>query len=424
MKQLSKPNVLLKYISLVWGLFLLCPCLSAHGLTLDELMTVAIENRAVVKAYRVEVQKSLHQIKHAKGEFLPSFDTGYRFNLLGENDLTLEEKENNTFYTKASVNLFLGFKDVCSLASAKKVNEIKAFELKGISQDLKLDVGLCFLDVYYGMARLNVAEDALSLYRKEYENVSLRYKMGILKKNDQLKIKVVMDNALQEVLRARATLSQTVNNLGLKTVGKISPEALEFSCFNTLPTLAEPAYYRGALLENRSEINALTALCDDLEIRVRSARSSFYPRVDILSDYKYYDECQDGSGDETRIQLNVSVNLFDGFQKNETLKKAMLDVDRASFDLTELKAQLNNSLKNLVLDFDVSMKKLDVARNSRKEALEHLRITQLAFKKGILTSTDILDAIYYLSRAKFNLLDSRVQIFRTHFHLLRMIEDL
>ncbi len=429
MKQPSNFNISLKLLVLVWSLVFLCPCPSSHAFTLDELTKISIENRAVVKASKARLQKSRHQIKHAWGNFLPSLDAGYILNndtgmLFNEKDHRLEQKENDIVYTTLNLNLFSGFKDIHSLASARKMHEMRRFELKGISQDIKLDVALCFLETYYAISYLKVAEDALSLYKKEYENVTLKCNIGILKKNDQLKIKVVMDNALQDVLSARTTLSRTINNLMVETATDIAQNALEFSCFDILPDISDMEHYKGLLLENHSEINALNALCEDLEIKTKSARSSFYPRVDIMTDYKYYDEHKVESWDDTRIQLNVSINLFDGFQTSEILKKAILDFKKASFDLIELKSQLTNRLKNILLEVDVSKKNLEVARSSRIEALEHLRITQLAFKKGILTPTDLLDAIYYLSKAKFNVLNSRIQIFRNNFQLARMIEIL
>ena len=419
----------MKFLVLVWGIVSFCPCLSSHAFTLDELMKTSIENRAVVQAYKARLQKSRHQIKHAWGNFLPSIDAGYTLNndtgiRCNKEDLRLEQKENDIIYTAFNLNLFSGFKDIYSLASARKMHEMRKFELKGISQDIKLNVALCFLETYYARSYLKVVEDALSLYKKEYENITLKYHIGILKKNDQLKIKVVMDDALQDVLSARTALSRKINNLMVETATDIAQNTLEFSCFDILPDISGMGHYKELLLKNHSGINALNALCGDLEIKTKSARSSFYPSVDIMTDYQYYDERKAESWDDTRIQLNVSINLFDGFQKGEVLKKAILDLKKASFDLVELKSQLTNRLKNILLEVDVSKKNLEVARSSRTEALDHLRITQLAFKKGILTPTDLLDAIYYLSKAKFNVLNSRIQIFRNNFQLARMIEIL
>jgi len=422
MKIISEFNALLKCLGMLCCVAVLPSSLAAR--TLDDLMEATISNRAIVKSYMAELQKSQKDIEYARGNFFPSVDAGYAFNLLGKNDLTKEDKENNTLYSIATLNLFSGFKDIYSLDSAKKVREMKEFGLSGIKQDIKLDVALCFLRVYEALAYLKVEEDALSLYQKEYENVKLKYSIGILKKNDLLKIKVEMDNALQDVLRARTSLSQNVNDLILKTVTKISLKELEFNCFAEIPKVLDLDHYEFLLLKKRSEINALTSLRDALKIKIKSAKSSFYPRVDALAGYKYYDDCPEESGDEIRFQLNVSVNLFDGFQKNVVVGKARLDVEKASSDLIELKRNLKNALKNFLLDFDVSMKKLEVAKNSLMEAEENLRITKLSFEKGIVTSTDILDAIYYLSRARFNLLDSRVLIFKNDFYIARMIESL
>ena len=53
-----------------------------------------------------------------------------------------------------------------------------------------------------------------------------------------------------------------------------------------------------------------------------------------------------------------------------------------------------------------------------------MRITDLAFKQGLATSSDLLDAIYYLSRARFNVIDAHRQVFGSHCQLLRLIEGL
>lgn len=398
----------------------------AAAVTLDELMDTALDKRALIKAHGAMLEKSGEEVSQVKGRFLPTVDLGYQYNSLDQAELSETDRSFFQSRVTATWNLFSGFKDISDLDSAKKQQEIRRFTLKGAKQDVRLEVALDFLKVFGAVANLEVAEDALSLYRKEQHNVELKYKVGVLKKNDWLKIKVEAANALQQVHKAQARQAQAVNDLGLNTVTRVKATQLNFHCFDLIPVLDDPARYQALLMENRSEIQALRCRVEDFKIRVNSAKALFYPKLDLVSQYLTRDDgpATSDSGEESRVMLRGTVNLFDGFRKNRELGKARLDVVKVQADLTELERQMTNRLDNFFLDFSVSLKNMDVADKSRTEAQENLRITRLAFEKGILTSADLLDAIYYLSRARFKLVDSRITMFQNHFRILRMVETL
>lgn len=398
----------------------------AAAVTLDELMDTALDKRALIKAHGALLEKSGEAVSQVKGRFLPTVDLGYQYNSLDQAELSETERSFFQSWATATWNLFSGFKDISDLDSAKKQQEIRQLILKGAKQDVRLEVALDFLKVFGAVANLEVAEDALNLYRKEQRNVELKYKLGVLKKNDWLKIKVEAANALQQVHNARARQDQAVNDLGLKTVTRVKATQLDFHCFDRIPVLDDPARYQALLMENRSEIQALRCRVADFKIRVNSAKALFYPKLDLVSQYLTRDDgpATSDSGEESRVMLRGTINLFDGFRKNRELGKARLDVVKVQANLTELERQMTNRLDNFFLDFSVSLKNMDVADKSRIEAQENLRITRLAFEKGILTSADLLDAIYYLSRARFKLVDSRITMFRNHFRILRMVETL
>jgi outer membrane protein TolC len=162
-------------------------------------------------------------------------------------------------------------------------------------------------------------------------------------------------------------------------------------------------------------------------MRVQSARSALYPQVDLSTHYyNTNDEYWPAAGDEIEhefaVQLQVSLNVFDGYRKYADINRARLDVRNAGYDVAELERELKTRLDNILLDVNVALQNLAVAQTSETEAQENLRITQLQFQKGVTTSTEILDAIAFLSRAQFNVIHARTQVFENHFHLTRMIE--
>ncbi|MBN1932905.1 MAG: TolC family protein [Desulfobacterales bacterium] len=418
----------MKQVNILFVLAFMWISSTAYGYTIDELQKAAVTNRDIVGRYQADVEKRSEQIREAKGNFLPSVDAGYLFTRLNDDNLTYSYKESDTAYGTVAWNVFSGFKDKYDLKATEILKEIDQLALKSVKQDIQLAVAESFLSVYRDKANLKVAEDSLNLYRERYRDVELKYKVGILKKNDLLKIKVEMDNAEQNTRRSMAEVNKSLNYLIRETGVDLSLESLDFLIFDTLPQKADYHFYEQQLMKNRSEIEALKKAKTAAGFRIKSAKATFYPKADISLQYqsRNYDDYFWGDShlddDEIRVEAALSINLFDGMKKYARINQAKLEERQTDFDLIELEDDLKTQLKNTLLDLQVAFDNLKVAESSRIEADENLRVTDLAFKQGLNTSTDILDAIFYLSRAQFNVINAYTQVFESYFQLQRLIE--
>ena len=402
---------------------------NAWALDLTDLQQAAVENRDIVKRYEAALDQGTERIREARGNFLPSVDLSYTVNRLDDdNDITYEARRNDWARIGASWNIFAGFADRYNIKSAKVLKESQQFKLTGIKQDVRYGVSLGLLAVYRNKAYQQVTEDALNLYRDRYREVSLKRRVGVLKKSDQLKIKVEMDNALQDARRAKAQLVASYNDLSRQTGLDLNQEVLNFSCFRGLPTKRTYTECETLLLDHRSDLNAMEMLRRSAGFQAKASKAAYLPRVDMDLSYghrdsdDYFFASSDETYDEIRCQAIFSMNLFDGMKKKARVSQSMLEEKKVAADIRELKADLKVRLKNTLLDLDVAFDNLDVARGSETEARENMRITDLAFKQGLTLSSDLLDAIYYLSRARFNVIDAHRQVFSSYFLLLRLIE--
>ncbi len=395
--------------------------------TLEQLMSLAVRNREKVQQYVTNVEKSKEAIRFAKGAFYPSVDVSYDGNHFNGNSTNAAYDNSHRLSAAMTLNVFSGFRDYYNLKAENERQQFEVYQLNAVEQDIKLDVALAFLKVHRDQAYLEVAENARRLLEKEHRNALLKYKVGIFKKNDALKIKVQMDDAAQEVNRAKTAVEKSLNDLARIVAAEINASRLDFTRFDELPVFKPETAYEPVLLNRRSELNALRTVETAAELKVQSARSALYPRVDLSTHYSNAtDDYWPAGGDEIEhefaVQLQVSLNVFDGCQKYADINRARLDFRNAGYDVAELERELKTRLNNILLDVDVALQNLDVAQTSKSEAQENLRITQLQFQKGVTTSTEILDAIAFLSRAQFNVIDARTQVFVNQFYLTRMIE--
>ncbi len=407
----------------------ICLLLSASvacAMDLSEMQKIALENRQVIKQYISNLEQSEKNTTLAKGGYYPSVDIFYNVNSLDEDSL-IERKENSAAVGSISWNIFSGFRDKYSVKSAELLKEVDAFQLRGVKQDIMLKVALAFLGVYERRANRNVAESAFQTLEKVYRDGESRYQVGLIGKNELLKFRVDYDNADITLKAAEAGLKKSMHQLSRQVGVGLILEELDFEDFKTLPAEINEDEYTQKMLTGRSEIKALESVIASTSARADAEQSGYYPRVDVIGSYtKYDDDYITGHGsleeDELRARLVMSMNLFKGFTTEAKVAGTRLQTRSLGYELDELKNTLSTDLKNLFIDFQVSLENVGVANRSIEQAQENQRITQLKYDEGLQRESDLLDAITSLSRAKYNYVAVIRTLFANDFQLTRMIE--
>jgi outer membrane protein len=416
----------MRVLSLTLGLMLMAQ--SAFCLGLEEMQEIALAKRETVKRYMVNLQKSEKDIGIARSVFLPSVDLSYRGNVLDEASNLTSMYDRDSIVTGAiSWNVFNGFKDKYQLESSQLLNEVEEYQLKGLKQDIQLNVALRFLAVYERRASLDVAKKNFETLQKIYRDAQNRFDVGLIDKNELLKFKVDLDNSDIQTEQAKANLQKSVNLLGREIGEQLQLDQLDFSLFETFPAKQELEKDRAAMLAQRSELQVLNKLKDASEKQAKAVESEYYPKVDLVGSYSNYDDdLINGSGDvnndELLAQLRVSINLYRGGSTRESVAKARLETRGLQYDLKEQTDSLLAELQNLHIDLDISLRNLEVALLGIEQAEENLRVTRLKYSEGLQRESELLDAVANLSRAEFNYVAVVRTIFENHFNIIRTVE--
>ncbi len=400
--------------------------LAVCAFTLEECQKDAVNNRKVIEKYKDAVEIARLDERIGRSAFLPRVDAAYTANQLDE-DGAFENSENSSLTGRVSWNVFSGFRDRYRVESAELIRKTKAFELDSLLQDIKHGVAVRYLDIFDKQNRLNIAKEEYNLLVRRYVDAENRHSVGLIRKNDLLKIKVDMDNAQQKMKQAEAGYEKSVNLLENMIGESLDGRDPAFTEFESLPAvLGEDAYE--ARIQNRNEIKALETAAEAEKKKVLSAESAYYPSVDLVGAWSLYGDdyvmgLGDDSEDELRLQINVNINLYDGGKKYYDIRKAKLNVSRVEKDLYELKQDFATELENILLDYYVTLENLKVSETGISQADENLRVADISFKEGVETATDVLDAIFSLSRAKYNYVNAKNALYLNYFGLRRMIDD-
>ena len=276
------------------------------------------------------------------------------------------------------------------------------------------------LNLHQQQQTLQVAQRAVQLYKQERHNAQAKYTVGLLTRNEVLKIEVELENARLDVNRAETIIHQQLANLQRQTLADVQQATLNLQAFEVLPQTADIATLHQQLQDNNRELQSLQTLIDAMQLERKAARDTFLPRADVVADYsRGEDELWLDEGDERNeqlsAQLRLSINLFDGFKDDAAIQKARLAANRARYRYQEREHELLTALDNSRRDFKLAFNNLQVARTNSRQAEENLRITRLAFDQGLTTSAELLDAIFFQTRADRNIIEARAAIFSAHF---------
>ncbi len=406
--------------------FLLLPQV-VFALTLEQMQKTALDNRALVKRFETEIEKSIESTRIAKSGYYPSFDIAYNTYAIDEATPT-ERKENSAFSSALRWNIFSGFKDKYSISSAESIEKVESFRLLAIEQDIQLAVALRYLAVYNQKARLKVANDSYKTLEGLFIDSKNRYEVGLIDKNAVLKFKVDYDNANLGVQREEAELAKALNQLSRTVNQEISDDELNFMEFQATPALEKQNGLEQQMLTQRSELKVLESLARSTEYTVRAQYGDYYPQFDLVGRYRNYDDNflngqGDFSDDELRAELIMSFNLFNGFQDEADIARAKAEVRSVNYDLAELQSELKTTLKDILVDYEISLANIEVAREDISYAEENLRITDLKYKEGVQRQLDLLDAVSNLTRAQSNYVAVVKTVFENYYRVIRMIED-
>jgi outer membrane protein len=416
-----------KYSFFFLFFFLLLPGSSALALDLAEMQENATQSREIIKRYQITLEKSGQEVERIRSAYYPSLNVGYRANNLDEAAI-FEHRENSSIYATASMNVFAGFKDRYSIKSAQVLLKVDGYRLKGIEQDIQLNVALRYLSVYERQANLTVAQDALKTLKRIYQDGQKRLQVGLIGQNELLKIKVDLDNSDITMKKGQADLDKSIQLLGREINHSLRFNELRFEEFSILPELEAQEVCKEKMLNTRSELLALTGLAESASMLVKAEQGAYYPRLDLVGSYsRYDDDFINGNGEfsdeELRAQMVLSLNLFDGFSRESSITKARLTVRELQYDIEELKNSLTTDLANLFIDYRVSMENVEVAKEDIRHAEENLRITQLKYKQGLQRESDLLDAVTNLSRSRYNEVAVIRTVFENAFLATRMVEE-
>jgi len=401
---------------------------AACALSLDEAVRLALDHSYKAKDQARQAESGSERVKSGKAPFMPALDLSYSFSRR-DNVFFFQTKDASTLTAEISYNLFNGFSDLNTLKSTKSLHEAALYQKKAVEADVVLQATRAFTELLRARKNLEVTLEAVELLERQVRDVSLYYREGIVAKNEQLKVEVELASARQDHLKADSRTREARRTLELLTGIEVAVDSLEEQAPYPEVIPIDLDLLDEKMIENRSEIQFLKAQRRAREFSKKSIRGAYYPSVDLRFTHSRYGDSPAPTGrdnifdTETVGAVEAEWNLFDGFRRRHRILSEESEIraldERINNTTLELRLQLNQAVEG----YRVSSGRLEVARKAIEQAEENYRITDNQFRQRVATSTDLLDARVFLTRAKNDYNNSLYDMYLAIAEIERVMEQ-
>ena len=402
-------------IKLTVAVLALVPSITiAQELSLNKLLDIAVKNNPQVQISEKSLKISEFERKEAIGKFFPKVELQYsrifqsdvpEINLslpvpgLPPQQFPLIEKNYYSFKAQLTQPIFTGGYLYYNLKIKSTEKEATKLQLKAKIEEIKRTVKKDYYSLSEAKTAVEIAKSYVKAAGKHLEDAKSFYNEGIVPRRDLLEAKVKYHEALELLSKAESSykvaLEKLKTDVGSKNIQvdikKLSYKPIKFNTEN----LIETAY------KNNPLIKAVSLKEKEAEYGVRIAYSQFLPKVAVVVGYERTDQYPGiDKFDETFGALTVNIPIFEGSQRYWKTLKAKETKQKVALSLRELKDKIKLGIIAAVSKIKSAESRIKTAEAMVEEAKELLKDSEERYKAQVGTSTEVCDAMAYLTKAK------------------------
>ncbi len=254
---------------------------------------------------------------------------------------------------------------------------------------------------------LEVNQIALETAERQLENAQARRRQGMASNYDELRAQVEVSNFRAQVLKARN--DKDVAYTALYRLMGASPESA-VELVDEVPLVAEEISFAAAArmaLERRADLAVAEYALRMQRESVAVAKSRYLPEVSGYVSQNWanpdpHDTTRDEWGDEWQAGVQVSLPIFDGFNRRGTLTQEQAKLRQLEIGLRDAEEKAVSEIRQLVLSLKTAEEFAHSQSQNLETAQEALRLVEAGLKEGQNTPVEVMDARQALTTASAN----------------------
>ena len=298
----------------------------------------------------------------------------------------------NTFATQIEVRQpLLNVDGLFERQAARSKMEAYQLQANRTKEYLELEVSKAYMQLQLAYQGIEVLNKAVATAEANLQLVQNYYDQGMLQKPDLLSVLVRVNEVRNQRIEAQSNVANASDYLAF-LLNEEQGQVI-YQPATALDRSLDEASIDPVVPENRTDIMAMEKTKEAYEKMYVSGKMSFLPRLNAFGNYQMYDtQIFNGSATGYLAGVQLSWNLFDGYQSIGKTAKRKLEYEKSVNEAEQYKSQsqleVNQQYRKLV-DAQNKVKNNALALEQSKEAY---RIRKNRFEEGLEKTNDLLMA--------------------------------
>jgi outer membrane protein TolC len=385
-------------------------------LTLNKAIETALHNNTLIKQAIENQKAAIEEQKSARADFLPKASAGYSYTklkdapyaILGGTQIDVGDNDQYHWDLTLSQPLFTGFALSTRYEMAKLGVDVKDAEKEQAILDVVKQVKAAYFNILLTKKFLLVADEAVNQLESHVRDAEKFYEQGMIPYNDLLRSKVALADAKQTGVKAASNVERTVSAFNTLLRLDLNRKTDVEDILDIAPCAYDLSSLIKESMENRPELKALRLALKNADHGVTLAQSAYYPEVNLVGSYEQNGHNPPATENDYGNTHNASVTLqarwtfFEWGKTRAEVNKYRRNKSSLAEKLKGIEDSIKLEVKGAFLDLKVAKKNIQTAKKSLVQAEENWRITNLQYQQQMTTSTEVLDARTFLTRAETN----------------------
>ncbi len=284
---------------------------------------------------------------------------------------------------------------------------IARFNLQDARDLVVLATGNAYLQAIAGAARVETAQAQVDTAKALYDKAVAQRQAGVAPAIDALRSQVEYQTRRQQLIAATNDFAK--QKLSLARVIGLAP-GQEFELADKAPYDAFPVPDLDTSLQRayatRSDYKSAHDRLVAAELEHSAAIAGYFPTLDVAGNYGEIGPAPGSVLPTYQIMGTLSIPIFQGGKVHSDVLKAEASLRQAQAQLADVKGQIDQDIRNALLDLKSSADQVEVAQSSVNLADEALIQSRDRFAAGVTDNLEVVQAQEAVASAHENLISS------------------
>jgi outer membrane protein TolC len=407
----------------------------AAPLTVEAAIDYAMKNNRDLKASAFDEQFARERVKEVRSQGLPQVNLTGRLqdNIIIPTSLLPAEivggaagtfipvrfgtQYNATGGIEAS-QLLYSQSYLVGLKAAKTSEEFYQLNSRKVKEDVAYNVSASYYNAQISARQLEILQGNLERLRQLAAISQVQYQNGILKKSDADRIRVNITNLETQIANLQTGYIQQLNLLKFLIGMPVTAEISIVSKIDENENVAVNFNRDENIFARRTDFQILNKQRELYELERKNVNSGYAPSLSAFGNFNYQAFRQEFNFLRTDqpwfrtsvIGLNLNIPVFDGLRKRA-------QAQQSNIRMKQVENQTEKLQESITLDVVNSNAKLANARTALVAQSENRGLaeqvynqTQLQYKEGVASLSDLLNSETELRNAQNNYINALVQL--------------